>query len=142
MFFLSVCVAEDPANRAREEKKHFRSRQTARKQGTNHSDLYSRWIDLPRSNAVAREARTFAYVPLATRKMNQYAKFEAFYPDEENWSEYAERLDMAFVVNGVDDADTNKKRAIVLTVCGKKTFALLKALSAPNKPSEVSFANL
>ena len=66
MYFLSVCVAEDPANRARarEEKKRFRSRQTASKQGTNHSDSYSRWIDLPRSNAVAREARTFAYVPL------------------------------------------------------------------------------
>ena len=64
MFFLSVCVAEDPANRAREEKKRFRSRQTASKQGTNHSDSYDRRIDLPRSNAVAREARTFAYVPL------------------------------------------------------------------------------
>ena len=64
MFFLSVCVAEDPANRTREEKKRFRSRQTASKQGTNHSDSYSRRIDLPRSNAVAREARTFAYVPL------------------------------------------------------------------------------
>ena len=63
MFFLSVCVAEDPANRAREEKKRFRSRQTASKQGTNHSDSYSRRIDLPRSNVVAREARTFAYVP-------------------------------------------------------------------------------
>ena len=74
--------------------------------------------------------------------MNQYAKFEAFDPDEDNWSEYAERLDMAFVVNGVDDADADKKRAILLTVCGKKTFALLKALSAPNKPSEVSFADL
>ena len=66
MFFLNVCVAEDPANRTREEKKRFRSRQTASKQGTNHSDSYSRRIDLPRSNcnAVAREARTFAYVPL------------------------------------------------------------------------------
>ena len=64
MFFLGVCVAEDPANRTREEKKRFRSRQTASKQGTNHSDSYSRRIDLPRSNAVAREARTFAYVPL------------------------------------------------------------------------------
>ena len=64
MFFLSVCVAEDPENRAREEKKRFRSRQIASKQGTNHSDSYSQRIDLPRSNAVAREAWTFAYVPL------------------------------------------------------------------------------
>ena len=79
---------------------------------------------------------------MATRKMNQYAKFEAFDPDEDNWSEYAERLDMAYVVNVVDDADADKKRAILLTVCGKKTFALLKGLSAPNKPSEVSFADL
>ena len=47
MFFLSVCVAEDPANRTREEKKRFRSKQTASKQGTNHSDSYSRRIDLP-----------------------------------------------------------------------------------------------
>ena len=70
-----------------------------------------------------------------------YAKFAAFDPDEDNWSEYAERLDMALVVNGVDDADADKKRAILLTACGKKTFALLKALSAPNKPSEVNFAD-
>ena len=76
------------------------------------------------------------------RKVNQYQKFEAFDPDEGNWSEHAERLDKAFVVNRVDDGDTDKKRAILLTVCGKKTLALLKALSAPNKPSEVSFADL
>ena len=70
--------------------------------------------------------------------MNQYAKFEMFDSDEDNWSEYAERLDLAFVVNGVDDADADKKRAILLTVCGRKMFALLKALSAPNKPYEVN----
>ena len=70
MFFLGVCVAEDPANRAREEKKRFGSRQTASKQGTKHSDSYSRRIDLPRSNAVAREARTFAYVPLGRRQVD------------------------------------------------------------------------
>ena len=46
------------------------------------------------------------------------------------------------MVNDVDDADADKKRAILLTLCGKKTFALLKALSAPNKLSEVSFADL
>ena len=50
-------------------KKRFRSRQTASKQGTNHSDSYGRRIDLPRSNAVAREARTFAYVPLLIQKL-------------------------------------------------------------------------
>ena len=80
--------------------------------------------------------------PLATRKMNQYAKFEAFDPDEDNWSKYAERWDMAFMVDGVGDADTDKKRAVLLTVCGTSTFALLKALSAPNTPSKVSFAEL
>ena len=74
MFFLCVCVAEDPANRTREEKKRFRSRQTASKQGTNHSDSYSRRIDLPRSNAVAREARTFAYVPLGCAQMGNAVK--------------------------------------------------------------------
>ena len=45
-------------------------------------------------------------------------------------------------MNDVDDSDADKKRAILLTVCGKKTFALLKALSAPNKLSEVIFADL
>ena len=72
--------------------------------------------------------------------MNQYAKFGAFDPDEDNWSEYAERLDMAFVVNGVDnaDADQEESHSYIFSLCvGKKTFALLKALSAPNKPSEV-----
>ena len=71
--------------------------------------------------------------------MNQYLKFEALDPDEDNQSEYTECWEMEFVVNGVDDADTDKKRAILLTVGWKKTFALLKALRAPNKPSEVSF---
>ena len=63
---LVYALLKTQQNRTREEKKRFRSRQTASKQGTNHSDSYSRRIDLPRSNAVAREARTFAYVPLRT----------------------------------------------------------------------------
>ena len=49
---------------------------------------------------------------------------------------------MAFVVDKVKDTDAEMRKAALLTVCGKKAFALLKTLCAPDKFSEKSFDEL
>jgi len=44
---------------------------------------------------------------------------------KESWTTYTERLDHYFAANGVTDAD--KKRSILLAVCGAATFKTLKS---------------
>ena len=39
---------------------------------------------------------------------------------QEDWSEYIERLEFYFEANGVSDGE--KQRAILLSVCGSKTY--------------------
>ena len=74
--------------------------------------------------------------------MDQYARLKPFNPAEDDWDEYAERLQMSFTVNAVDDDNDDVKLAVLLTICGKKAFTLLKSLCAPAKPSEKPFADL
>ena len=68
--------------------------------------------------------------------MDQYARLEPFDPAEDDGDEYAERLQMAFPINSVDDDNDNGKQAVLLTICRKKAFTLLKWLRTPAKPSE------
>ena len=58
--------------------------------------------------------------------MATQGSMEAFNPQAEDWTIYAERLQHYLVANGVEDAD--KKRAILLTVCGASTYKLLRSL--------------
>ena len=57
--------------------------------------------------------------------MATHGSMEAFNPQAEDWTIYAERLQHYLVANGVEDAD--KKRAILLTVCGAPTYKLLRS---------------
>ncbi|CAC5382937.1 unnamed protein product [Mytilus coruscus] len=57
-----------------------------------------------------------------------------------NFEEYTERLEEYFLANEIDDDD--KKRSIFLTVCGEKTYSLLRNLCAPAKPNTKTFDNL
>ena len=52
---------------------------------------------------------------------------------EEPWAQYVERLEQYFIVNDVED--DNKQRAIFLSVCGPKTYSLIRDLLQPRKPS-------
>ena len=64
----------------------------------------------------------------------------AFNPQEEDWSEYTERLTFYFTANGITtDA---KKRAVLLSCCGPATFRLLRSLVLPVSLDEISFENL
>ena len=63
--------------------------------------------------------------------------------DGENWCEFIERLDAYFFVNNITGNEAEeKKRAILLTVCGSKTYSLMKNLLAPTKPTEKSYTEL
>ena len=52
---------------------------------------------------------------------------------------YVERSEMFFVVNNVPE---DKKAASLLTLMGGKTYALLKRLTTPTKPTETPFKDI
>ena len=56
----------------------------------------------------------------------------------EDWTAYCERLEQYFLANDVADGD--KKRAILLSVCGAGTYQLIRNLVATDKPTDKSFA--
>ena len=63
-----------------------------------------------------------------------YGTVGPFNDEEETWTQYVERLEQYFIANEVED--DKKQRAIFLSVCGPKTYALLRDLLPPKKPSE------
>ena len=73
--------------------------------------------------------------------MAVHGALAAFKPQEEDWSEYTERLTFYFAANGITtDA---KKRAVLLSCCGPATFRLsLRSLVLPVSLDEISFENL
>lgn len=68
-----------------------------------------------------------------------FGRMDAFNPKEEEWLTYVERLEMFFVVNNVPE---QKKAASLLTLIGGKMYALLKSLTTPTKPTEMSFKDI
>ena len=61
---------------------------------------------------------------MAVQGKNSY-----FNSNEETWLSYTERLGYYFAAN--DMHGDNKKKAILITVCGPSTFDLLKSLLQP-----------
>ena len=67
-------------------------------------------------------------------------QIEAFRSESDDWEQYTERLEQYFLANSIDgDA---RKLAVLLTVIGSKTYALLSDLLAPEKPATKSYAEL
>ena len=62
------------------------------------------------------------------------------FQENDNWIEYAERLEHCFTANEI--TDNGKKRAVLLSSCGAKTYKLTRNLVAPGKPTDKSFAEL
>ena len=54
-----------------------------------------------------------------------------------NWNE---RLGMYFLANSI--ADTNKQKAVFLTVCGAELYKLIRSLVSPSKPIEKTYDEL
>ena len=62
------------------------------------------------------------------------------YDEKESWIEYTERLEQYFAANAI--TDNGKKRAVLLSVCGARTYKLLRNLVDPRKSTAKSFAEL
>nr|XP_055046280.1 LOW QUALITY PROTEIN: uncharacterized protein K02A2.6-like [Misgurnus anguillicaudatus] len=63
-----------------------------------------------------------------------------FVEENGDWLEYTERLEHFFDANEIADAD--KKRSILLSVCGAKTYKLMRNLATPRKPGELPYKDL
>ena len=72
--------------------------------------------------------------------MATYGKIDEFKESEESWTQHVERLEQYFLANDVEDAGT--KRAILLSVCGSKTYALSGDLLQPARPAETTFKKI
>lgn len=57
-----------------------------------------------------------------------------------SFEEYTERLECFFHANDIED--DAKKRSVLLSVCGAKTYSTLRSVLAPTQPSTVSYANI
>jgi hypothetical protein len=57
-----------------------------------------------------------------------------------DWIEYVERLEHFFLANNIVGAE--RKRSILLSACGAKTYKLIRNLATPRKPGELSFEEL
>ena len=72
--------------------------------------------------------------------MATYGQIKEFDDAKEEWSQYVERLGHYFLSNDIDDAD--KRKAIFLSVCGRKIYKLMCDLLSPAKPGDKSFQEL
>ena len=70
---------------------------------------------------------------------HHHGSLGSFPSNTETWSSYAERLRFCFTANDIKD---EKKKAIVLTVCGAKRFQLLRSLVQPSALADKSIAEL
>ena len=66
-------------------------------------------------------------------------RIEEFDRLTEDWASYRERLELYLSANRVTG---DRKRDVFLTCIGKNTYGLLRALIAPDKPSETSYDDL
>ena len=58
--------------------------------------------------------------------MESYNRLESFDFEVDNWDAYRERLEQLFHINGhagSEEADLARRRAVLLTVCGKKPMS-------------------
>ncbi|KFD66108.1 hypothetical protein M514_21784, partial [Trichuris suis] len=56
------------------------------------------------------------------------------------WEEYAERLEFYFAANSIRDAQ--KKLAVLCSVCGPKTYSVIRSLTSPQSPASMSFTEV
>ena len=62
--------------------------------------------------------------------------FESFNPKTDNFDTFCERLEIAFEANDTTDA---KKTAVFLTILGKETYEILRALTTPKVPAKETY---
>ena len=62
-----------------------------------------------------------------------------FKEGEEDWPQYAERVQHYFTANGVAEG---KKVSVFLSIIGAKEYKLVSSLVAPSKPSDKTYGEL
>ena len=72
--------------------------------------------------------------------MTSFGRIDEFSPDKDSWTDYAERLEYYFQAN--DIVDENKRKAVLLSVCGAETFSLLKDLVTPDNLTDKTYQEL
>ena len=72
--------------------------------------------------------------------MATYGTVGEFKEAEESWTQCVERLQQFFMANKI--TDRKKMRAILLSVCGSKTYCLLRDILQPHKPAEMELAEV
>jgi len=71
--------------------------------------------------------------------MTSFGRIKEFRPEEETIDSYLERIEIFFTANGIA---ADKQVPVFLSVIGSKTYAILRSLVAPAKPTEKDFAAL
>ena len=59
---------------------------------------------------------------------------------EEEWDTYVERVELYLATNKITDAA--QKRDVLLSVCGAKTYHILRNLLAPTKPTASTYMDI
>ena len=72
--------------------------------------------------------------------MAVYGQIGAFDPNSEEWTQYAESLDLFMEANGI--RAEAKKRTVFLASIGPSPYKLLRSLLAPDKPAETEYGTL
>ena len=73
--------------------------------------------------------------------MPTHRKISPFDPEAETWTSYCERLGFYFTANDLT-GNEEKKKAILLSVCGASTYDLMKNLLQPEKLADKSYEEL
>ncbi len=62
--------------------------------------------------------------------MPTYGILEEYNPQSELWSDYVERCEQYFTANSIGNLgdDMTKRRAILLSVCGAETYAIIQKI--------------
>ena len=63
-----------------------------------------------------------------------------FDEEKDEWSDYQERLDQLFIAKDVEEEE--KKKAILLSSCGRSAYRLIKKLLLPKKVAEETYKNI
>ena len=75
-----------------------------------------------------------------TCSMTSYGRIKEFLQAQGDWITYTERLSYYFKTNSITDA--NRKKAVLLSVCGTETSSLLKDLITPDSLQDKTFDKL
>lgn len=81
-----------------------------------------------------------AAVPAVAATVSSHGTVTPFDAKLEQWSEYAERLELYFIAN--DIVAPAKRRAILLHAVGPATYKLLKTLASPTPVTALTFEEL